>query len=210
MSSSEPPFDIHVHGEVPLRADVNVGQIQEALKPLLVYAGNFSKNEKFASAYDDEPGIQFDAQNHVLQMCWTVQGDESVRYVLDEVCMALNELTERGAPIEISFHDNEFDEDDEDEEAESRDDFVVLFVGPNPAAIMQAQRDLLVEDVVAIMERHFDGAELGNVVAAIDQLFTSRLDTLVSSLDVSRIIRGPGNGGGMGSHGGGRKPRHLH
>jgi hypothetical protein len=214
MSSSETPFDIHVHGEIPLRSDVTIGQIQEALRPLLEYAGTHMKNEKLASAYDDEPGIQLDAKNHHLLMCWTVQGDESVRYALDEMCMGLNDLAARGAPIEISFHDNEFDEDDETEEDESRDDFTVLFVGPSPAAIMQTQRDLLVEDVVALMERHFDGAELGDVVSAIDQLFASRLNSLVSSLDVSRIIRGPGNSGGAGagsgSHGGGRKPRHLH
>ena len=28
------PFEIHVHGDVPLRQDVNFEQIQEALKPL--------------------------------------------------------------------------------------------------------------------------------------------------------------------------------
>ena len=35
-------------------------------------------------------------------------------------------------------------------------------------------RDLLVEDVVHLMERHFDGAELGGVVAEIDPLLMMR------------------------------------
>jgi hypothetical protein len=73
---------------------------------------------------------------------------------------------------------------------------------------MQVQRDLLVQDVVNMMERHFDGAELGGVVAEIDKLFTQRFDALVSSLEISKSSRGPG--GGYGGHGGGRKPRHLH
>jgi len=103
--------------------------------------------------------------------------------------------------------------DDEDEASgdESRDDFVMLFVGPTPADIMQAQRDLLINDVIHLMERHFDGAELGGVVNEIDKLFAERFDDLVKSLDLGRPPRGSG-GNGNGGHGGhgGRKPRHLH
>ena len=33
------PFEIHVHGDVPLRADVTYAQLQEALRPLWKYAG---------------------------------------------------------------------------------------------------------------------------------------------------------------------------
>lgn len=87
----------------------------------------------------------------------------------------------------------------------------MLFVGPNPAAIMQVQRDLLVQDVINMMERHFDGSELGGVVAEIDKLFTHRFDELVNSLEVGRYPRGgSGGSGGASGHGGGRRPRHLH
>ena len=127
--------------------------------------------------------------------------------------MNLNDLADQGAAIEVTFYDVEFDEDDEEEEGDSRDDFTIVFVGPTPAAIMQVQRDLLVQDVVNMMERHFDGAELGGVVAEIDKLFTQRFDALVNSLEIGRPPRGPGGSGGAGgSHGGGggRRPRHLH
>ena len=83
----------------------------------------------------------------------------------------------------------------------------MLFVGPNPAAIMQVQRDLLVQDVIHTMERHFDAAELGGVVGEIDKLFGQRFDALTNSLDLGKPSRGPGGGSG---HGGGRRPRHLH
>jgi hypothetical protein len=73
---------------------------------------------------------------------------------------------------------------------------------------MQVQRDLLVNDVVQLMERHFDGAELGDVVAEVDKLFAKRFDALVSSLDLGKPPRGGSFGSGHG--GGGRKPRHLH
>ena len=208
------PFEIHVHGDVPLRSDVTFAQIQEALKPLWTYAGAKSLADGATSSYEEEPGLRFEPKEHMLQMCWTVAGDEDFRQELDEMCMALNELAEQGAAIEITFYDTDYDEEEGDSEDESRDDFIMLFVGPNPAAIMQVQRDLLVEDVINLMERHFDGAELGGVVAEIDKLFGDRFESLVNSLEIGKRPRGSGGGsGGPGSgggHGGGRRPRHLH
>ncbi len=203
------PFEIHVHGDVPLRDDVTFEQLQDALKPLWKYAGARSLADGATSSYEEEPGIKLDKTDHVLHMCWTVPGDEDFRQALDEMCMSLNELALQGAPIEVTFYDADFDEDDEEGEEgdESRDDFVMLFVGPTPAAIMQVQRDLLVQDVVNMMERHFDGAELGGVVTEIDKLFALRFDALANSLELGRPPRGASGGG---SHGGGRRPRHLH
>ena len=211
MSSYNTPFEIHVHGEVPLRAEVSFEQIQDALKPLWKYAGSKSLAAGAASVYEEEPGIRFDAPKHLLQMCWTVPGDEDFRQALDEMCMALNDLAEAGAPIEVTFYDSDFDDDDEDGDAEgdARDDFVIYFVGPTPAAIMQVQRDLLVQDMIGLMERHFDGSELGEVVEAVDKLFERRFDELVNSMQLGKPPRGLG-GGSQGGHGGGRKPRHLH
>jgi hypothetical protein len=207
MTRYNAPFEIHVHGQLALRADVTFEQLQDALKPLWKYAGARSLADAATSSYEDEPGIKFDPVEHLLQMCWTVSGDDDFRQVLDEMCMNLNEVAQSGAAIEITFYDAEFDDEDEESDAESRDDFLMLFVGPDPAAIMQVQRDLLVQDVVNLMERHFDGAELGGVVAEIDKLFGQRFDDLVNSLQLGKPPRGPGSSGG---HGGGRKPRHLH
>ena len=208
MSSRyDAPFEIHVHGDVPLREDVVFEQIQEALKPLWQYAGGRSLAAVAESSYEDEPGIRFDPSAHSLQICWTVNGDEDFRQAVEDACMGLNEIASAGAPLEISFYDTEFDEEDEaNAEEEARDDFLMCFVGPTPAAIMQVQSDLLVQDVVQVMERHFDAAELGDVVASIDKLFTQRFDALVSSMQLGKPPRGHGPSG----HGGPRKPRHLH
>jgi len=211
MSSSNTPFEIHVHGEVPLRDDVTFEQLQDALKPLWKYSGAKSLAAAAESAYEEEPGIRFDANKHLLQMCWTVSGDEDFRQALDEMCMGLNDLAEAGAPIEVTFYDADFDNEDEDsEDDEARDDFAMYFVGPTPAAIMQVQRDLLVQDAIGLMERHFDGSELGEVVEAIDRLFERRFDDLVSSMQLGKPPRGSGGSSGGSGHGGGRKPRHLH
>jgi hypothetical protein len=161
------------------------------------------------SLYEEEPGIVFEPAEHRLQLCWTLRGSEDFRQVLDDMCMNINEVSAAGAQIEVTFYDTEYDEDDEERGTESRDDFLILFVGPDPASIMQAQRDLLVQDVVSLMERHFDGAELGGVVAEIDKLFGQRFEDLVSSLELGKPPRGGMGGSGPQGHGG-RRPRHLH
>src|SRR3954467_9436161 len=82
------PFEIHVHGDVPLRPDVSYAQLQEALKPLWAYAGAKSLADGAESAYEEEPGIKFDAHEHLLTMCWTINGDDDFRQSLDEMCMS--------------------------------------------------------------------------------------------------------------------------
>ena len=209
MTRYNAPFEIHVHGDVALRPEVGFKDISEALKPLWKYAGASSLEDGAASAYDDEPGIRHDKSQSMLHICWTVSGDEDFRQSLDDLCMGLNDLASAGAVLEVTFYDAEFDEDDEGQGLNSRDEFVMLFVGPNPAAIMQVQRDLLIEDVVQLMERHFESSELNGVIHEIDRLFSDRFDNLVSSLELGKPPRG-GHGGSGGHGGGGRKPRHLH
>lgn len=208
MSKYTTTFEIHVHGTVPLREEVTFEQIQDALRSIWVYAGARSLSEGADSFYEEEPGIRFDDNDHLLQICWTIKGEDDFRQALDDMCMGLNDLTFTGAALEVTFYDSEFDEEDEAQGRESRDDFLMLFVGPTPAAIMQVQRDLLVQDLVNLMERHFDASELTDVVLEVDKLFSKRFDSLVSSLEISKPPRGSGGAGGSGH--GGRRPPHLH
>jgi hypothetical protein len=213
MKDLNSTFDIHLHGEIPLHAKVTFDQVKDALKPLWTYAGARSFEEGAASSFEDEPGIHFNEQDMLLEFCWTVPGEDDFRQCLDEMCMSLNELSVVGATIEVTFYDTEFDEEDEDDGRESLDDFLMLFVGPTPAAIMQAQRDLLIADVFHMMERHFEPSELGGIANEIDRLFSDRFNNLVNSLEMGKPGERGSNGGGNSNnsgHGGQRKPRHLH
>ena len=120
MPSNSQPYEIHVHGDVPLREDVTFAQLEEALKPLWSYAGAKTLVRGAVSSYEEEPGLRFDAKEHVLNMCWTVPADEDIRQALEEMCMGLNELASAGAAIEISIYDAEFDEDESPENAVAR------------------------------------------------------------------------------------------
>lgn len=205
MSIYTPSFEIHVHGQVALREDVTFQTLEEILTPLWKYAGARSLRDGAVSHYEEEPGLQFNAPEHMLQMCWTVLGNDDFHQVLEEVCMNLNEASRAGSALEVTFYDTEFeDAQEEDPQAESRDDFLLLFVGPDPASIMQVQRDMLVQDMVQLMERHFDSSELEGVVSEVDKLFTRRLDDLASSLRLDAHPRS------SSAHAGGRKPRRLH
>ena len=202
MSHLPTSFEIHVHGDVPLRTDITAAQVEEALRPLWQYLGARSLKGAAASNFEEEPGIRFDARGHMLSICWTLSGNDDFRFALDEMCVGLNEIAAAGAAIEVSFYDSDFDEEDHASEEEARDDFVMLFVGPTPADIMQVQRNILVEHVTAIMEQHFEAEELGGVVGEIDKLFHQRFDRMVSSLQLGKPPRGSGAAGRNG-----HKPR---
>jgi hypothetical protein len=103
MTSYNAPFEIHVHGEVLLRDDVDFKALQEATKPLWKYAGARSLTEGAQSLYEEEPGLRFEAADHKLQICWTVKGDDDFRQVLDDLCMNINEVSAAGAQLEITF-----------------------------------------------------------------------------------------------------------
>ena len=211
MSRYQAPFEIHVHGDVWLRPDAPVQQVHEALAPLWKYSGAEAFAQGCASSYEEEPGLVYDSGLQKLQICWTVSGDDDFRQAIEDTCMGLNDVALKGAAIEVSFYDTEFDDDEDGArgpDGASRDDFLMCFVGPTPQAIMEVQRDMLVQDVVHIMERHFDASELGTVVSAVDALFQQRYSALETSMQMGRPPRGTGGGSGHGT--GGRKPRHLH
>jgi hypothetical protein len=79
MSRFNTTFEIHLHGTVPLREEVMFDQLQDALRPIWVYAGARSLTECADSFYEEEPGIRFDANDHVLQICWTIKGEDDFR-----------------------------------------------------------------------------------------------------------------------------------
>jgi len=68
MTSFSAPFEIHVHGEILLRDDVDFKALQEAAKPLWKYAGAKSLTEGAQSLYEEEPGIRFEAKSLVFAL----------------------------------------------------------------------------------------------------------------------------------------------
>ena len=190
MSTINEVFEIHLHGEVQLRDDVSLAELQEALKPLWSQTGEKSLKKGAASIYDDEPGIVVNDESHKLEICWTVLCEMSFHQNLDEFCMAINELTASGSAFEVTFFNEQFDDGDqedfvpdEDDEGEFFEESLLIFVGPTPAAIMDVQRDVMVQDVVTVLERHFEPTKMSGVIKEIDKLFIEKFENLINSLE---------------------------
>lgn len=193
-----PPFEIHVHADIPLRRTIRKEQVHDALKPIWSYTGaqTFAKGQR--SAYDNEPGMLIDMQQHVLHMCWTIGGDVDFRHALDDMCMNLNDIAAAGAVIEVTFLEVVDEETVATMESPPREDIVQLYVGPTPGDILQVQRNMAVDEVVAMLEEHFEIHELTSVVNEIDKLFHQKFDDLVSSLQVGKV---PKRSAGVGERG---------
>jgi hypothetical protein len=199
--AQDPQYEIHVHGDIPMRTGVTWQELEEALKPLWKYAGAKSLKDA-SSVFEEEPGINYDAQKRMLNLCWTVEGGTDFQGVLDEACAAICDLSSEGAAIEVSFYDNDDDE--------GRDEFGLIFVGPTPEAIHETQRQFMLEDVTRLLERHFDRGEMHEVVDAVNRLFAKRLLSISAGQRLGRIDLPSGGHGGAAGNNGPKGKRHLH
>lgn len=177
------PFEIHVHADIPLRRSIKAQQVQDALKPMWSYTGIRHYSDAVRSACEDEPGIVFDRNNNMLNICWTTGGDKNFRHALDDTCMNLNEIAAAGAVIEVGFFETT---EPDSTETPNAAEFIQLYVGPSPGDILQVQRNLLVDEVVSLLENHFEMGEITPVVNEIDRLFHRRFDVLANSLQAGK------------------------
>ena len=152
--------EVHVHGAVPLRHGVTQTQIEAALRPWLDYIDEDSLADA-RSAYEDEPGISFDNKERVLEMCWTGDVGRNFREHIESALQSLNPYTERAAEVEVTYYHED-----------GQDEYGVVFVGPTAESIHEAQRLAMIEDVTHLLARQFGDAEIAQVVAVVNQLFS--------------------------------------
>ena len=75
----------------------------------------------------------------------------------------LSPYSEEAAAVEVSY----YHEDGQDEHS-------WVFVGPTAESIREMQRRHMADDISALLARHFGEAEIGEVVALVNQLFARR------------------------------------
>jgi len=152
-------MEVHVHADIPILEGVSRKQLEQALAPWLEYLDA----EGFAdvkSLEQDEPGVKFDEKDLLLFICWTGEIGRSFHAALDQALENLGPLCYEAVEIELSlYHPNG--------EQEQK----LLFVGPTAQAIHEAQRRCMLEDVGALLERQFDKARTGEVLALVNELF---------------------------------------
>lgn len=152
--------EVHVHGSVLLKSGVSQTEIEQALRPWLDYV-DVDGLADARSAHQDEPGIVFDRRRRALDICWTGYVGRNFQHSLEGAFDSLSPYSEEAAAVEVSY----YHEDGQDEHSWA-------FVGPTAGSIREMQRRRTVEDVSTLLSRQFGEAEIREVVALVDQLFS--------------------------------------
>ena len=152
-------MEVHIHASIPLLEGVSKSQIESALEPWLDYI-DLTAIDEVKSLEPNEPGIQFDESNRMLDVCWTGEIGRTFEPVLERSLALLGPYCEEAVEVDFTIYlDNGEDE--------SR----LLFVGPNAQAIHEAQRRCMLEDVAAVLGRQFDKRRVDEALALVNDLF---------------------------------------
>ena len=152
-------MEAHIHASIPILEGVSKPQIESALEAWLDYL-DLDSIDKVKSLEPNEPGIQFDESNRMLELCWTGEIGRSFEQVLERSLALLGPYCEEAVEVDFTlYHDNGEDENR------------LLFVGPTELAIHEAQRRCMLEDVDAILGRQFDKQRVDEALALVNDLF---------------------------------------
>jgi hypothetical protein len=151
--------EVHVHGYIELVEGVSRRQVESTLLPLLNYL-DVEHLKELKSLEPDQPGFVFSDNNWTLEMCCTLEVGRNFFSALEQAMLALGRLVEKATAIEIIFYHED-----------GRDETQLMFVGPSPEAILDAQRRHMLEDVSALLARHFKQEAVDEVLAVINNLF---------------------------------------
>ena len=151
--------EVHVHADIPILEGVSKRQIEQALAPLLEYLDADGLAD-VKSLEADEPGIRFDEKELILYVCWTGEIGRSFHLALEAALENLGPFCYEAVEVDVTlYHENG--------EQEAK----LLFVGPSPQAIHEAQRRCMLEDVTAILGRQFDKDKVAEATALVNDLF---------------------------------------
>jgi len=153
------PTEVHVHGYLELVEGVSARQVDDACRPLLQEM-EVTQLSELKSMEPEQPGFFYNAGNWALEMCCTLEVEETFFKALEAAMVALGPLCDKAAPVEVStYHED------------GRDELQLIFVGPTAAAILDAQRREMLADVGGLLARHFGQGEIDEVLGLVDQLF---------------------------------------
>ena len=151
--------EVHVHGNLRFLKGVTPAQVESGLRPWLSYL-DIESMEEARSLEQEEPGIAFDTGVRELTLCWTGEVGRNFHRCVEESMQTLGPLTDGTTVVELTyFHDD------------GQDESQLIFVGPTPEAIHEAQRRRMIEDVQYLLGRHFGKEAIDRVTAVVDELF---------------------------------------
>lgn len=152
-------LEVHVHGFIELCDGVSRRQVETALRPLLDYV-DVEHIKELQSIEADQPGFAYSDRDFSLDICCTLEVGRNFFAALEKAMKGLGRLVEVATAIEIIIYHED-----------GRDETQLMFVGPTSAAIHDAQRRRMVEDVSALLARQFKPDAIEEVSKLINNLF---------------------------------------
>ena len=152
-------LEVHVHADIPILEGVSNRQLEQAFQPLLEYLDADGLTD-VKSLEPEEPGVRYDDKELILYVCWTGEIGRSFHGALEAALENLGPYCYEAVEVDLTMYQ-------ENGEQEAK----LLFVGPTPQAIHEAQRRCMLEDVAAILGRQFDKERVAEVSAIANDLF---------------------------------------
>ncbi|MET0216524.1 MAG: DUF6806 family protein [Burkholderiales bacterium] len=183
-------IEVHVHGDLVICKGVTRAQIETAIQPWLEYVDVDTLDEA-KSSLPEEPGINFDPANRTLEICWTGHIGRSFQHRLEQALHALGPLTEQAAEVDVNLYHESGEEENQ-----------IIFVGPTPETIHEAQRQRMLDDVSHLLSRQFGQEAVEEVLSVVNGLFAREWQRKLNSdgeLDLAYLQNSTGPG-----------RRHLH
>lgn len=152
-------LEVHLHGYIYLCEGVTRRQVETAMRPLFDYL-DVENMAEVRSLEDNQPGMIYHQRDFGVEICCTLDVGGSFFAALEKAMSAVGILAEQGTAIEVILYHED-----------GRDETQLIFIGPSPDAIYDAQRRRMVEDVSGLLRRQFNEAATDEVVALVNELF---------------------------------------
>ena len=170
------PLEVYVRGTIPIQPKTSDDRIEDALRPWLEYIEEDSVATA-KSIHPDEPGIRYDIDRQVLDICWTGTVGNNFRKVLTESLQQLNVLSDEAGCIDVTYY---FDD--------GREEADIMFVGPDLVTIHTAQKARMSADIGQLLARQFTDSEIAEVVAVVNKVFDRNRETETSTTENTSMI----------------------
>jgi hypothetical protein len=152
-------LEVHLHGYIELCEGVSRKQVETALRPLFDYLDVENMSE-ILSLEEDQPGFKFNQREFTLEICCTLEIGNSFFAALEGAMNGLGRLAEQGTAVEVILY-----------HPDGRDEMQLIFIGPTPDAIYDAQRRRMIEDVSTLLRRQFSETATNEVTTLVNDLF---------------------------------------
>ena len=152
-------LEVHLHGYLELCEGVSKRQVETALRPLFDYL-DVENLEEIESLEEDQPGIVYHKREFGVEICCTLEVGNSFFAALEGAMNGVGILLEEATALEVILY-----------HADGRDESQLIFIGPSAAAIQDAQRRRMAEDLSGLLRRHFNEAATAEVLKLVNDLF---------------------------------------